>query len=457
MKNVKGVLEVENNNMEIKKNVIICKNRWPIYLFFALYAILPEYLAIEFSNSLPLFTASRFLLIIVLSYYMLINKKSTLVRTLKKESLYKYFSIYFLFRIVANITYVFTISASLKSLFVIILQELILLIIISELLTTKKILYKCMEILIYSSAIIFLVGIIQSFTGVNISYYFNTVSRDMLQASTERLGITRAEATLGHPVYFAQYCALVFPLIMYFYENTKSKKYLIILILDIVAVLLSASRGAIIPFFVITIIMFLDKNKASRRKYYVLSAVIVVCIAIASIINPKILNVFKEIIQSILNVFGSNYELSNFGLNEEGTLSRTMQLSAVTSIIQKNCLIFGLGAESMKRGLVYFLSPISGMWYETNTIDIGYLNYFSDEGIVGIIGIVSLLAGLLIKSIKWSNKNEVSNMNNAFKYCFIMYSVLLLSATPVSSIFWLIISLFISYNRLRMDENMQKQ
>lgn len=46
---------------------IFSKNKnWFIVAFVSLYAILPEYFAVEFSQSLPLLTASRLLLVLLL-------------------------------------------------------------------------------------------------------------------------------------------------------------------------------------------------------------------------------------------------------------------------------------------------------------------------------------------------------------------------------------------------------
>ncbi|MBV7271528.1 O-antigen ligase family protein [Clostridium sp. PL3] len=436
--------------------IIIGNQRWPLYLFFALYAVLPEYFAVEFSSSLPLLTASRIIILILCVYYFTKDHRKSTIKILKQERLYMYFAIYFIFRIIANGLYMFSIVDAVKELFIIIFEQLVVLLVVVSCLSSEKVFLKCLKIFIYSSAVIFVIGILQSITGINVAYYFKTVSRTMLETSVQRLGFTRAEATFGHPVYFGQFCALVSPLIMYMYESSKQKKYLLIFLLDIVALLFSNSRGSIISFVVLMAIMFIDKKKSSRRKYYGAIAFIGISIILVSLINPFIFDIFTSIFKSILNVFGFNYKLANYGENAQGLNSRAIQLSGILYLFKTNTFLFGLGANPHIRGIAYFMNP-SGKWYATNTLDVGYLEYILSEGIVGSIGVLSLFIGLLVESIRSSNKKDAKNANNAFKYCFIMYFLLLFSAVGCEKVFWTIIVMFIAYNKVKMKPIKIKQ
>lgn len=59
--------------------------------------------------------------------------------------------------------------------------------------------------------------------------------------STVRMGIIRAEATFGHPVYYAMYCALIIPLALYMWQNERRMWNGCILGLNIVAAFLTES------------------------------------------------------------------------------------------------------------------------------------------------------------------------------------------------------------------------
>lgn len=61
-------------------------------IFFALYIILPSYLAVEISINLPLITASRIILIFVTVYYIAKNKGKIKLNLFKcKKDKYNFF------------------------------------------------------------------------------------------------------------------------------------------------------------------------------------------------------------------------------------------------------------------------------------------------------------------------------------------------------------------------------
>lgn len=86
--------------------------------------------------------------------------------------------------------------------FSIIFEQLILVIILLQVIESKQQIKQCMKALACGSAISAIVSIISIICGENLFYYLNTVSRSMLMASTVRMGIVRAEAGFGHPVYY---------------------------------------------------------------------------------------------------------------------------------------------------------------------------------------------------------------------------------------------------------------
>lgn len=209
----------------ISAYVVIFKRKYSLYYFFVVYPILPDYFAIELGGGLPLLKSSR-ILILLMAVFILIYQRGKIyidINSLKKTKMLIPLFIYFVGRITANAFYCFNLSAAMNTEFSIIFEQLILVIILLQVIKSKQQIKQCMKALACGSAISAIVSIISIICGKNLFYYLNTVSRSMLMASTVRMGIVRAEAGFGHPVYYGVYCALVIPICYYLYENEKRK------------------------------------------------------------------------------------------------------------------------------------------------------------------------------------------------------------------------------------------
>lgn len=212
------------------------KIRASLWLFFALYLILPEYFALEISSSIPLLTGSRIILIIMI--LVCIHKRIINIK------LDRSFLAYFVILLAVNLYHLSTnSSAAIKAILTLIVEQALLYIVMKNLIMSKDVWFKGMDIMVSVSGIVSILGLVEAFFGVNVFYYLTTTSRDMLQASYERLGSLRAEAAFGHPVYFAVYLLGMLPFALYFYENTAKKKYLLIGGLNICAIFASGTRG----------------------------------------------------------------------------------------------------------------------------------------------------------------------------------------------------------------------
>lgn len=432
--------------------VMALVQRYPIIildLFFCFSCILPSYFGIELSASLPLITGTRLLILLLLIYVFLKRKRTNIVSVLKNEKVLIILVVYFSFRIIAEVYFLPSLAGyAIKELFSIIFEQLLVMVLIIEVITDMRIFFRCIHSLIMGATLIFCVGIIQTFTGINLAYYLNTVHRTMLQTNGLRLGLSRAEASFGHPVYFAEFCVLLIPLISYAFDVSKKKRYLFILALDIIALFLSNSRGALLPGVMIFIFLLISKKKSVKKKYnYFLVVSLFVMILIIFIV-PSVGTLVDTVVKSILNIFGAGFDLgSDYGGNSEGLDSRASQISGIWWVVTNGALLFGLGPEAHMRGLVSYF--FNNRWNNLRTIDVGYVGFFICEGLIGSIGQLALIFGMIYQSIKRRNRNEVMNANNSFCYCFIAYALLLLSATGLNIIYWVIIGLFLAYNNLK--------
>lgn len=318
-------------------------NKKFILFFMAFYPVLPDYFAIELGGGLPLLKASRILLLILLLCVCFRNKKIKLIRKpLKAAGLYWPLIIYFAARILANGYYVSSLSAAINTEFTVIVEQLLLLVLICQIIQDQEDVYLCVKTIVDASGIIAVISIINVLIGSNLFYSLNTVSRNVLMVSTVRMGIIRAEATFGHPVYYAMYCALIIPLALYMWQNERRMWNGCILGLNIVAAFLTESRGTIVVLLALLLVFILITDKKTRNKILCAGCVIACLVFLISVTVPTVSQQFTNIIKSVIIAFGDSGEtIENFGGNSStGLSSRMIQLSGITWMLMHNCDIW---------------------------------------------------------------------------------------------------------------------
>ena len=431
----------------ISTYIIIFKKKYALYYFFAVYPVLPDYFAIELGGGLPLLKASRILILLLLISSLIYNKGKVHlpIKRIRRMNMLIPLLMYFTGRILANAFYLLRLSESINTEFSIIFEQLILLIVILQFIDGREQVLGCINAVVCGSGVVACVSIISVFIGQNIFYYLDNVSRSMLMAATTRMGIVRAEAGFGHPVYYGVYCALVIPLSYYLYENKKKNSYLVICILNIVALLLTESRGSIVALAFMIVIAIVRMNKIRRQKIIKIIIVTIVIVGMAFILIPNVANQISDIFKSLFAIMNTNIEIDDFGGNSStGLDSRLIQFTGIYWTIMGNA-VFGLGASCHARGVLRYYKDTKG-WFETTTIDNGFVGYFVQEGILGTIGFLALIFGAIKSSNKLSEKKDKSNANNVFVICFIVYFIEMYSVADASQMFWLTVILFLAYN-----------
>ena len=76
-----------------------------VYLFCGLYLILPEFLGIEFSSSLPILTAARIMVLLLVGITVVYCIKNKKFRVLSDKVVWFVVGGYFIFRLVSNLYY----------------------------------------------------------------------------------------------------------------------------------------------------------------------------------------------------------------------------------------------------------------------------------------------------------------------------------------------------------------
>lgn len=345
----------------------------------------------------------------------------------------------------ANGYYAPSLSAAINTEFTVIVEQLLLIVMICQVVRSREDVHLCVKTIVNASGVVAIISIINVLIGSNLFYNLNTVSRNVLMVSTVRMGIIRAEATFGHPVYYAMYCALIIPLALYVWQNEKNAWNSCVLGLNVIAAFLTESRGTIVVLLALFLVYVIIADKKTRNR--ILTAVCAIaCVAVVvSFVVPTVAQQFSNIIKSVMIAFGDSSEtIENFGGNSStGLESRMIQLSGITWMLMHNA-IFGLGASCHTRGKLSYY--INGAWSVRDTIDNGYVGYFVEEGLLGGIACFSLFYSLLKSSWKKATFKNSRNMNNSFFLCFVSYVAVMLSVADVSQLLWVIIALYITYN-----------
>lgn len=375
---------------------------------------LPDYYGFDINDSLPILSINRIMYFIFYIYVIFNHRRAIDIHNIKLNTIprfYYYLGGYFIFRCFTNLYYVTSYNQAVKTLFLIIFQQLFLLIAIYFLAPTKDELHRLIKIVIYTAAFLFLLGIFESYSSVRITDELYTVSRDFINEHYVRFGLLRATTTFYMPVMYGNMCVLMFPIIMYMYNIERQKKYLAFTVLCILAIIHSGSRADIIFIFPIVVIYSLTIIRNSKRRLLFCKNTVIVIVSLLLLITlPSLLNThyryfYVGTAKSVLNEFGCNYDLdvgapeTVTGFDEKaikgnssGSMSRLTQFTGMKYVAKINP-IFGLGSGAQMRGDVQYLW--NGKWKAIPTYDVGYVAVFCDEGIIGIIAFILLALALL--------------------------------------------------------------
>lgn len=419
-------------------NIYCFKTKKYLYLFIPCMLFLPQYYGIDFSSSLPVLTGTR-IMFIVFYIYVFMNKRRTIeIKNIRLKEIpvsYYFLAGFFLFRLVTNFRYVFTYSDAAKTIFEILFEQVFFLIALYMLAPTKDEIITLIKVLVWTSLYIFITGLIESFTFFNMWGLLYNVSRNMLNSFYIRLGLLRIASSMGLPNFFGNFCIFVLPLILYLRKKTGQRRYLIVLFFDFLAIIHSGCRSDLI-FFVMIYTAYLvlgiksKKNTmASLKDICLVLAMVVIWASIFSIASTNYKYYYTGTAKSMLNLIGFNYDLNEgapagvegYGHNDDdATYSRSFQLSGIKYAMSVNPL-FGLGSGAHTRGDIIYTFYTKQV--RTRTIDLGIVEILACEGVIGLLGFISLALGILVllkNSMPNSLENELSQMKILLVLAFIL-------------------------------------
>ena len=216
--------------------------------------------------------------------------------------------------------YALSLSAAINTEFTVIVEQLLLIVMICQVVRSREDVHLCVKTIVNASGVVAIISIINVLIGSNLFYNLNTVSRNVLMVSTVRMGIIRAEATFGHPVYYAMYCALIIPLALYVWQNEKNAWNSCVLGLNVIAAFLTESRGTIVVLLALFLVYVIIADKKTRNR--ILTAVCAIaCVAVVvSFVVPTVAQQFSNIIKFIMR--GSTFPQKRSSSNLRKQFSR---------------------------------------------------------------------------------------------------------------------------------------
>lgn len=445
-----------NYKIHIKRNTFF------LNIFIVLYPILPTYFSLNISNALPLVTGSRLLLILLFIYCLLKKNKhdhrSSAVNNCEKKVRFS-LCLFIVCEIFVFFPYALN-SASIKELFVSLVEKALYFYCIVTCVNSKKRVISLLKILTYVVLVSSVFAIIESILGINIAHLLNISSRELNVDSYMRLGRIRSEFSFGHPLCYATYLILMMPFVFYFYgKDTGYTKYLKIF-LPIVALFLTISRGIIVVFLItISILLFTEKGKA-RKKYMTIFLAIGGFGVLLYLFIPDLQIIINNIIASTLSDFGfSNAKVSSsqWGTNIYGLLSRVQQYEAISYIFPDK-ILWGGGADFIFRNELFVSSINTGTRHLTS-IDNMYISWLLNKGLIGFIGNVTIYITMLTIAAKKTDVHELRVYNKLFFVGFLGYILSMMTVCELTTerILWTMFSLFVALQLCDKDDFYKKE
>lgn len=373
-----------------------------LYFFFLLYPLLPEYLAFNISDSLPLITGSRILLMFATIACLLWNRGRIPLNRMKMVGVLKPLLLLIIVKSVLFIVHAGS-PGAMKDYFSFWLEDVVFFIVVSGLITHKKEWEQCIKAMMVGASITFFFGIFETLTRVNVATLFlNTGTRsDLLMSEYERYNSLRCTFTFGHAICLGVYCVCILPLAINRLIVAKNSymPYLITL-LCLGCLLMTISRAPILIAMVMLILYTRSLPRKERKKIFTLLMSLALVAGIIILVIPQVRNTLINSIKATLNTLGAKFFLEGSNRNTNAIASRIDQFTVIPQVVQRG-FFFGLGAQNYDK-MNLTITTATGS-YKAVSLDNQYLSWFVSYGLVGFVGNLSwftTLAVVLRKKIK---------------------------------------------------------
>ncbi|MCM3693176.1 O-antigen ligase family protein [Neobacillus niacini] len=445
----------------------LAANKKVFWCYLLIIPLVPTYFAFNLSDSLPLLSAYRMLLLVLVIDQLILKKRTPLlVKTISKDKFAPIITIYSLGIFFIGLYHFISKSnttafvGTIAILFEYVLLYYIVLMNINLIIKKKgksETLKGILKILCISAFILAIFGIIERLISFNLFTLLDISQRAGIGATTHvRMGELRVSTSFIHSLGYGLYLLLMIPIVFYqvtIYKETKGKQYyfnLILLLLLFVNILFTNSRSTLLALAASMLIFFFLSN--FKKKIISLYLVILIGIPIIGLsLTP-----FAEKIPVISSISGNVKSLSdtllgtsyveNYGSNEEPFTYRKQLITfAFSQTGYENIAGKGIGFIR-KEPLVFYLPEINPYGLTVSySVDNYYVNVKLELGWVGLILTISLFLVFLVSIFK--------NRNNSFfnKILLVSLSGYLFELTMVGELdtlkyIWIIFAVFTAFS-----------
>lgn len=297
------------------------------------------------------------------------------------------------------------------------------------------------SILIGVSAVLCVFGIIEFLTSFNVFSLIENMQYDNPRfgsIAATRLGIIRIEQSFNTALTYALYLLMAFSLSFYKFFTDRKKIYLVIMILQIVNVMLTMTRGTSLVFIAGTCVLFFVNNKFIGLKRTVSIVLFSVLLMVGVVLA------FPDVLGSINDMLGSAINLIIGGQNDidqSSFMRQTYQAAAFNALKNFNVVLFGVGEYGL-RDLV--------------SIDNEWLLEITAYGIFGLLGFIILLSVPVIsifKALKYCHRLGNKHEEFFFKCMLVMLieyyvSIYTVAQMAEAKMFYVVLVIIIAYSRI---------
>ncbi len=273
---------------------------------------------------------------------------------------------------------------------------------------TKNFFLQIIDVIIYSGAVVCILGIIEELTGFNIFYtIFNTIGATA-NYNAMRLGLTRIIGFTSHAITYCIYLMFLLSLIVYRLSNNKNKikknVYIFIYVLAWINALCTVSRSTILMIIITQIILQFKKGIAKTMKKIALMILIIsVIMLFTSFLFPNTeFDLVSNFIKMFLGLFDSRIASlmsSQISENTNGIGERLQLYEWVRESIEGS-MLFGKGTgESFD----YHYNLTNGIYttmHIKNSIEVQYLYTLFHYGVIAMVSQIMMYFSLIRLAFK---------------------------------------------------------
>lgn len=291
------------------------------------------------------------------------------------------------------------------------LELILVLLMIPRLIDSENKYWRMIDAILFVGGILAVLGLIETITGINVFEIIAGVETSSA-SNIYRFGLRRSQGFCNNFINYGAFLGMMSCLALYRITNqnkTKKSKTIIIYVLLILNMLSTLSRGVILIFGIIQLILWWKAGVLKRidRVFKILGAIILIGV-ILQLLGVPVIDAINNIYYMIAVIFDSSYEASlsdSFGSNVGGIGNRLDLFGWIYDAVKDN-LFFGMGYSSR------FSVHLNGGFYKTS-IENSYLAQLYYTGILGLTGLLFFLFGNIKKAI--SAKLKMTS-EGAFRY-----------------------------------------